>query len=1743
MEFKTIRCPYCGNEGHLEKRDDLWYCSHCGNSCSDDGAERAYRRIEANLGSQIEGIVDEALRRQREEEYYNLRSLLWEKIHAKYIDSEAIVSVCRDIKKLEPHDFLASFFEVANSAPSPEVVDFINAIDVEEQEMFVEVVIDFMIRSLTSEYIMPVSYLIERAYKNKSLERFEALSTRFEEEAAKVDSGIYSTMLPRDVFIAYSSKDIERVMALLSELEKNGFSCFVALRNLQHGRGAVANYSTALHNAMNNSKMIVFVSSKNSRTFSCDALTEELAYVKEIELASAPAEYKNSYASLPDKYKKPRVEYRLDNEPTLAADSFIREFFADLDYCESVEKVVTRVAEYSLKLKLLGKRDGDVSNNAPHTEVAPLLKRVDMFLADKNWTSAAEYCERVLDIEPENVKAYLGKLLASCKVSKVSQLADCAEPFDNNPEYEKVMAFADDKLKAELSGYNEAIKARNQKKKTETAYARATKLMSSTSEKSLKTAAGVFASLGDYKDSRELAEKCREAAEVARKNAIYVSAEEGIKAKTVESLKKAIEGLSTIPDWRNSAELLAEAKALLAKANRKNAIITAVIAIVCIGLLIGSIILGTSGNRDTPDTDGSNNTVTNPDGDFGKEYTEGTLSFMKKSDGTYIMTGATLDSLTELVIPESVNGGSVTEIAESAFSGNKHLKSVVIPDSVRTIGNFAFYGCSELESVTFGKGVTKISSAAFRECKALTRVVLPSKLTTIADYAFYGTGLKEIYIPRSVSTVSDSAFWSCYDLERVYYDGTSAQWLNISFGIDNEPILVATRYYYSESAPTEAGNYWHFDKNGMPAVWDLSALATKGLTFELYDDGDGYFVKSYDGSATEVYIPETFNGLSVTGIAAGAFDYTDIVSVSIPVTVYYIGESAFDGCSALARVDFGSRISVIGASAFRGCESLKSIKLPPNITAIESCAFESCTSLEQIIVPVGVRAVADGAFGNCPQLKTVYFGGTYSDWSSIGIDNDGGENNSFINATRYFYTATKPEAAGRYWHYGTDGELAIWDVSHLITEGLAFGFDFDGYNINGYSGTSATVFIPSYNSNDLPFVKISDSAFDGNKIIETVILSENMKTIGAWAFYNCPNLRTVFIPRSIESVGEGAFAGTELEHVYYLGTEEEWAALALDEAFVGLPETTVYFYSAAEPMTDGNYWYYDEDGNALDWSAPIKLDGLTFVLSKGAYILTASDYYGSYAPKTELVIPSQINGKPVVAIGDMAFLETNLQSITVPDSVKRIGREAFANSSALRTLKLPSTIEYLGSEALDNSPGITFNSFGNAYYFGNDENPNLIFYKVKATTVSSVEILDGTRIIAPGAMAHCSNISDITVPDSVVSIGAGAFSESSLASIKLGSGILSVDDSAFFSCHSLTSIILPDSVESIGNQAFAYCSELESIYIGKNLGSIGYAQFYSSYNLNTIYYNGTVEDWSKIIIGRENTELSKITRYYYSEAAPTTPGTFWHYVDGEITEWKEYIPPTEGLVFKPSEDGMSYSVTDYNGTDTKVFIPSIYNGLPVTSIGNSAFYDCASLTSVTIPDSVTSIDSCAFQNCTNLTSVTIGNNVTSIGNYAFLGCAGITRVTIPDSVTSIGDYAFCGCNSLTSVTIPDSVTIIAEGAFWDCTSLTSVTISDGVTSITERAFSGCKSLTSVTIPDSITCIAYSAFKDCTSLTSVTIGNNVTSIGDSAFYGCTSLTSITYKGTVAQWNSISKDTQWIANTPVTEVVCSDGKVAI
>lgn len=232
---------------------------------------------------------------------------------------------------------------------------------------------------------------------------------------------------------------------------------------------------------------------------------------------------------------------------------------------------------------------------------------------------------------------------------------------------------------------------------------------------------------------------------------------------------------------------------------------------------------------------------------------------------------------------------------------------------------------------------------------------------------------------------------------------------------------------------------------------------------------------------------------------------------------------------------------------------------------------------------------------------------------------------------------------------------------------------------------------------------------------------------------------------------------------------------------------------------------------------------------------------------------------------------------------------------------------------------------------------------------------------------------------------------------------------------------------------------------------------------------------------------------------------------------------------------------------TSIIIPD-----SVTSFGQVVFYNCTNLKSVTIPKGITSFNTPVFNNCSSLkevyykgdlsawckisfnnayensnplyygaklfinnmemSEITIPSDITEIKSYAFIGCSSLTSVTIPDTVTLIGDYSFSMCSNLISITIPNSVASIGACAFSACSSLKNITIPNRIKEIGNYTFNYCSSLKSIIIPDSVTSVGNNAFRMCSSLTSVTIGNGVTSIGNSVFDNCTSLKEVNCKPT-------------------------------
>ncbi|MBQ7323312.1 MAG: leucine-rich repeat domain-containing protein, partial [Clostridia bacterium] len=457
-------------------------------------------------------------------------------------------------------------------------------------------------------------------------------------------------------------------------------------------------------------------------------------------------------------------------------------------------------------------------------------------------------------------------------------------------------------------------------------------------------------------------------------------------------------------------------------------------------------------------------------------------------------------------------------------------------------------------------------------------------------------------------------------------------------------------------------------------------------------------------------------------------------------------------------------------------------------------------------------------------------------------------------------------------------------------------------------------------------------------------------------------------------------------------------------------------------------------------------EGLEYTLSDdGIYYIVSG--IGT-CTDTALVIPSTYEGKPITSIGDDAFDACErLTSVVIPDSVTSIGCNAFEDCANLTSVMIGDGVTSIGNQAFrdcGNLTSITVHE-GNANYQSIDgnlytKNGKIFIQYAIGKTATEFTIPDSVTTIDEYAFRSCDSLTSITVHEgnaNYQSIDGNLYTKDGETLIQyaigkiatkftIPDGVTSIGRGAFENCDNLTSIVIGNSVTSIGLSAFENCANLTSVVIGDSVTSIDDLAFDYCKSLTSVYYKGLEKDWKKISIGYfYNDNLINATRYYYSENQPTEEGNYWHYVNGRIAIWGDVLKASEGLKYTLSYDGTYYIVSGI-GTceDTDIVIANTYKGLPVKTIGEDAFSNCTSLTSVVIGDSVTLIDDSAFRNCDSLTSVMIGDSVTSIGSWAFAYCDSLTSMVIPDSVTSIDDSAFRFCNSLTSMVIPDSVTSI-----------------------------------------------------------------------------------------------------------------------
>ena len=928
----------------------------------------------------------------------------------------------------------------------------------------------------------------------------------------------------------------------------------------------------------------------------------------------------------------------------------------------------------------------------------------------------------------------------------------------------------------------------------------------------------------------------------------------------------------------------------------------------------------------------------------------------------------------DLEIPATLGGCPVTAIGSEAFTGCEDIVSMTFPDSVTHIGCMAFEGCTGLESVVFGAGlegieseafsgctglrnvtfsdsVAYIDSGAFSGCSALESATLPGSLAFIGDWAFQGCeALTEVTVPEGVVEIGESAFDGCTGLATLHVPTT---WKDVeeTFWTDHAGVPEECTIAYYEAPPA-----WLYEVEGGRAT----------ITG----------VRPAEGN---LEIPATLGGCPVTAIQNGAFGgCEDIVSMTFPDSVATIGRMAFEGCTGLESVAFGTGLEIIESDAFSGCTGLTNVTLPDSVTNLGSYAFFGCTGLESAVLGAGLESIGYNAFSGCTGLTNVVIPGSvtnleygvFSECSRLecvtigaGVADEEMLRWAFSGGcdelTRFLVAEDHPAWTS------VDGVLFSKDLTRMIRFPCGRGGE---YAVpDGVTELAERCFndCTELTSVALPdgLVRIEDSAFSGCSGLVAVELPDSVESIGGYAFYGCEGLTEMELGPKVAEIGEGAFQGCD----------------ALERIGVDI----------------GNPAYADEGG-------------VLFSKDKSLLIQCPAGKGGAYT------VP-----QGVARIGNSAFSGCgHLTAVDMGDSVESIGGYAFGWCARLESVVLGAGVREIGTTndvhwafASDKSLTAIDVAEDNPVFASRD---GMLFSKDF-----------GTLVLCPsGKTGNCR------VPEGVERIKEWAFGfNAGLTGVELPSGLTDIGEGAFQLCAGLTAVVVPEGVTNIGYMAFADCPALASVSLPDSLlhlGNYAFGQYddYQSefteelYDTTSVPGVKLVDGWAVVDWYASYPEVLDLTGVRGISDGAFDGGSF-----------RSVILP-EGLV--------SIGVQAFEYTSlASVAIPD-----SVVFIGDGAFAGCWQLEAIEVGEGnahFASEDGVLFDKDKKRllafprgkgTSYAIPDGVEAIGKGAFASCGGLTEVVLPESLKEIGREAFQFCMELKELTIPKGVSDIGLWAFW-----------------------------------------------------------------------------------------------------------------
>ena len=693
-------------------------------------------------------------------------------------------------------------------------------------------------------------------------------------------------------------------------------------------------------------------------------------------------------------------------------------------------------------------------------------------------------------------------------------------------------------------------------------------------------------------------------------------------------------------------------------------------------------------------------------------------------------------SATAFYIPGEIDGHEVVAIEERAFQNRTDLRTVMIPDSVTRIGGMAFYGCSGLENVTLSKNLKHLGSNAFGNCDGLMQMEIPKSLEKagddyIASYlpgAFSGcknlkhisfeegtteiayklfsncTGLEEIIIPDTVTTIKGNAFYECSNLAKVklsenltvieasaFGECTSLQNIELPDGLSE----IKERAFYQCSNLKEIKIPDSVTKIEGNAFYECKKMQNVTLSKNLESLGSSTF-GNCDG-LTQIEIPKSLEKAGddyISSYLPGAFSgCKNLKNVSFEKGTTIIAYKLFSNCTGLEEIIIPDTVTTIKGNAFYECSNLAKVKLSENLTVIEASAFGECTSLQNIELPDGLSEIKERAFYQCSNLKEIKIPDSVTKI----------EGNAFYECKK-MQNVTLPknlESLGSSTFGNCDGLTQIEIPKSLERAG-------DDYIISYLPGA----FSGCKNLKNVSFEAgtsvIAYKLFSNCTGLEKITIPDTVTTIKGYAFYECSNLKEIQIENGLKEIGDRVFSNcTLLQKVI-------------------LPDTV----------------------NSMGTNIFYNCINLTEVhLPNIRQNIMANTFYNC-KKLTTINFPSTLT-----TIGNSAFMDCeSLPEAVLPSGVEKIESNAFKNCKALKKVVVPDTVSTIGSSAFYGCEALTDITLGGKL----KKIESQTFYG--CTTLPSIVIPYNVTTIGDSAFVNCTKLTQITVPRNTTSIASNAFS-------------------------------------------------------------------------------------------------------------------------------------------------------------------------------------------------------------------------------------------------------------------------------------------------------------------------------------------------------------------------------------------------